>query len=432
MRRMYLESILGLITCFFIGVFAYEITMYEMTTDHDYLLKDYEAAAHQQLLQTIANAQGIEAAQQSMKEFAHLSKLSLFIYTPNDSLPDEVKHYFSGGFDMPIFHDEERELWFKLAGSDATYHYLPDDENPIRQNADLQNDIVWMFFIASFILYSLCHLLVIFWRVKKLETATLSFAQGELSARAETASGRAIGSLNQSFNHMADRIQNLIDSNRALTNAVAHELRTPVFRIQWQAELLKDTNLDEEQRQTIDSIVEDTEEMETMVDELLCYARLDSHRLELTKTTVDVGELLSKGKVRWNKETQLELLIQPKQLASNVSIFADERLLKRALDNVVRNAMKFADQKILIEFENQAQAVTVSVHDDGPGVDEEHIANLFEPFYVGSKARNKAKSGHGLGLSIVHKICEQHGGKVEVGRSALLQGAEFKLTFPVL
>ena len=77
---------------------------------------------------------------------------------------------------------------------------------------------------------------------------------------------------------MADRIHRLIESNRSLTNAVAHELRTPIFRIQWQAEMLKDTPAKRslKQRTIVESIVEDTEEMEKMVDELLYYAKLDS------------------------------------------------------------------------------------------------------------------------------------------------------------
>lgn len=283
--------------------------------------------------------------------------------------------------------------------------------------------------LGSFILYGLCHVLIIFRRVKKLESATLSFAEGDLSSRAETSSGIAIGSLNKSFNLMADRIHRLIESNRSLTNAVAHELRTPIFRIQWQAEMLKDTPLSEEQEKTIESIVEDTEEMEKMVDELLYYAKLDSTELESLQQPLEIKDFLKHATTRWSKETALSIdLYLPEH---EQSIVADETLLNRALDNLVRNAMKFARTQISIEVTKHQEQLQIAVHDDGDGVAEEHRAHLFDPFYVGDKARNKAKSGHGLGLSIVHKICAQHHATVQIAQSPSLKGAVFTITFPL-
>ena len=325
-----------------------------------------------------------------------------------------------------IFHDDERDLWFRLASSDNTYHYLPNSEAFVRQKIELEDDLIWLFFLASFILYGLCHLFIIFRRVKKLESATLAFAEGDLSSRAETSSGIAIGSLNKSFNLMADRIHRLIESNRSLTNAVAHELRTPIFRIQWQAEMLKDTPLNESQQNTVESIVEDTEEMEKMVDELLCYAKLDSCDLENLQQPVEINDFLGHAMTRWKKDTELDInLSLPEQ---PYEVLADEILLNRALDNLVRNAMKFARSQVLIEASAHQEQLKIAVHDDGDGVAQEHQARLFEPFYVGDKARNKAKSGHGLGLSIVEKICAQHNATVEVGKSQALKGAVFTIT----
>ena len=103
---------------------------------------------------------------------------------------------------------------------------------------------------------------------------------------------------------------------------------------------------------------------------------------------------------------------------------------------VIRNAFKFADAQVFIELSEEENAsgdrnyLAIHIHDDGPGVDDKHIAHLFDPFYVGNEARNKGKSGHGLGLSIVQKVCEQHDGYVTVRRSKLLGGAQFTLHFP--
>lgn len=426
MRRIFLESLLGLLVCFMAGLVAYEISVYQLNTDYEYVLEDYEAAAHQQLIENISKNQGLEAAQQAMNQFVETTRNKLVTFSPDDEIPSPVSEFFSTNPNTFVFHDDERDLWFRLASSDNTYHYLPNSEAFVRQKIELEDDLIWLFFLASFILYGVCHLFIIFRRVKKLESATLAFAEGDLSSRAETSSGVAIGSLNKSFNLMADRIHRLIESNRSLTNAVAHELRTPIFRIQWQAEMLKDTPLNESQQETVDSIVEDTEEMEKMVDELLYYAKLDSCDLENLQQPLEINDFLNDAMTRWIKDTELDInLSLPEQ---PYEILADEILLNRALDNLVRNAMKFARSQVLIETSAHQEQLKIAVHDDGDGVTQEHQARLFEPFYVGDKARNKAKSGHGLGLSIVEKICAQHNATVEVGQSQALKGAVFTIT----
>ncbi len=426
MRRIFLESLIGLLVCFIAGLVAYEISVYQLNTDYEYVLEDYEASAHQQLIENIAKNQGLEAAHQAINQFVETTRNKLVTFSPDDEIPGPVSEFFSSNPNTFIFHDDERDLWFRLANSDNTYHYLPNSEAFVRQKIELEDDLIWLFFLASFILYGLCHLFIIFRRVKKLESATLSFAEGDLSSRAETSSGIAIGSLNKSFNLMADRIHRLVESNRSLTNAVAHELRTPIFRIQWQAEMLKDTQLNEEQERTIESIVEDTEEMEKMVDELLYYAKLDSTDLEGLQQPLEIKDFLEHAMTRWSKETKLNINLSLPGKA--YSIVADETLLNRALDNLVRNAMKFARTQVSIEATAYQDKLQIAVHDDGDGVAKEHRGRLFEPFYVGDKARNKTKSGHGLGLSIVEKICAQHNATVEVGQSQALKGAVFTIT----
>ncbi|KJG05472.1 histidine kinase [Photobacterium angustum] len=429
MRRIYLESLFGLVLCFILGVIANQTIVYNLNTDYDYVLEDYVASAHQQLIAFIAENQGLEAAQNAMKQYVDTSLQKLTIYNHEDKIPSTVLKYFDTHPDSLIFHDEERDLWFRLAGSNNIYYYAADNNSLVRQKVDLEEDLVWVFILASFIVYTLGYLMIIFRRVKKLEAATLRFAEGDLSSRADTKGGSALGTLNKSFNLMADRIHNLIESNRSLTNAVAHELRTPIFRIQWQAEVLKDTPLNNEQKATIESIVDDTEEMEKMVDELLYYAKLDCIDLEKAYSPIEVSGFLDSAVKRWKKETGINIKLILKN--QSYMILADETLLNRALDNLVRNGMKFAYSQILIIVKPEQEKLLISVHDDGDGVAKEHQSRLFEPFYVGDKARNKAKSGHGLGLSIVDKICTQHGALVNVGDSEILKGAVFTITFPL-
>ncbi|MEF1230116.1 ATP-binding protein, partial [Vibrio fortis] len=260
-----------------------------------------------------------------------------------------------------------------------------------------------------------------------LELVTVAFSNGELMQRASEKNSIKLGTLNRSFNVMADKIRDLINSNKSLTNAVAHELRTPIFRIQWQAELLSDLDPTDKQSKAIARILADTEEMEDMVDELLYYSRLERGGSELQLQPVDMNNWLDERCAIWEKETTLDLVKVP--LKESVPLHVDLKLFNRAVDNIVRNAFKFADSKIVIELWYNDGEVVVEVHDDGKGVESEHWPFLFDPFYSANAARNKGKTGHGLGLAIVKQVCERHQAQVTVGES-YLDGACFALSFP--
>lgn len=430
MKRIFIESLGVLFICFTLAIFAYEWLVYGVTTDYEFLLEDNEALAHQQLLQNIADNQGIPVAIRAMQAFSVQTEQLFRIHQPVEQLPTSVSIAFNQNDHNRIYFDDDRKLWFKLAGSESVFSYTPDPQSMIRKKVQLENNLVWIFLAISFVIYGLINIFLIFRRVRLLEQTTIQFAKGNLTVRASTSSANALGTLNQTFNEMAKRIMHLIESNRSLTNAVAHELRTPLFRIQWQAELLKETTLGCEQLSTIQEIIADTEEMEQMIDELLHYAKMESSKQKLVTERLDLKVILDVAKKRWQKETKQSVNLDIHFNSSKLLLNADKKLLIRALDNVVRNALKFTHSRVLIEYEEEGSFIIIRIHDDGPGVSEEHKAHIFEPFYVADKARNKGASGYGLGLSIVEKVCAQHKGSIDVAESAQLNGALFILKFP--
>nr|WP_246847850.1 ATP-binding protein [Vibrio crassostreae] len=299
----------------------------------------------------------------------------------------------------------------------------------MRKQIKFENRLIWVFAITGFAFSGL----FLVWRIKRrlnnLEMATVAFSHGELLERASEKNSIKLGTLNRSFNVMADKIRDLINSNKSLTNAVAHELRTPIFRIQWQAELLSDLTPTPQQSKAIARILADTEEMEDMVDELLYYARLERGGFELLKQPIDANEWLNERFSIWEKETTLDLIKVPLKVPA--SFYVDLKLFNRAVDNIVRNAFKFADTKIVIELWYTDNEFVIEVHDDGKGVETEHWPYLFDPFYSANAARNKGKTGHGLGLAIVKQVCDRHHAHVTVGES-YMDGACFALSFPRL
>ncbi len=427
MRRIYFEYLAGLTAIFLVSIYSYAFIVYKLSTDYEYILRDHEAEAYQELIDVVYREKGLLETQNLLKSYADKTRQNLRII-PFDNAPELVRKAFQQQGRNVYYHDEYF-LWFRLVGSDDLYELSKNKDSYLRKQIKFENRLIWVFAITGFALSGL----FLVWRIKRrlnnLEMATVAFSNGDLLERASEKNSIKLGTLNRSFNVMADKIRDLINSNKSLTNAVAHELRTPIFRIQWQAELLSDLAPTKQQSKAIARILADTEEMEDMVDELLYYARLERGGFELLKQPIDANEWLTERFSIWEKETTLDLIKVPLKVPA--SFYVDLKLFNRAVDNIVRNAFKFADTKIVIELWYTDNEFVIEVHDDGKGVETEHWPYLFDPFYSANAARNKGKTGHGLGLAIVKQVCDRHHAQVTVGES-YLDGACFALSFPRL
>lgn len=427
MRRIYLESLVGLILLFMLSLIGYEVVIYQWNTDYDYVLQEHRADAYLDMVNKISDNQGKEAALQSVNDYVDKTRQILTII-PIGEEPDIIRQNMTDHPNKRWYFDDDRVFWFTINNSNDIYNVDVNVDAPLIQKIDFADNIVWLFFLLGFALYCVLLIWFIGRRIRALEKVTLEFANGDLTARSSEKGSTKVGSLNQSFNHMADKISALIISNRALTSAVAHELRTPIFRVQWQAEVLADTSLKTEQQASVASIIEDTEEMEGMVNELLYYARLERPDMELNLESLQLNDWLSVQTQRWKKETSHDIFFE--QTEKDYLVEVDVHLLKRALDNLVRNAYRFANNCILITITTDMQVLHISVHDDGHGVEEEYWPYLFNAFYSADPTRNKKQSGHGLGLAIVKQIAERHKAKVNVEHS-YKGGACFRFSLPI-
>lgn len=427
MRRIYFEYLAGLTVIFLVSIYSYAFIVYKLSTDYEYILRDHEAEAYQELIDVVYREKGLLETQNLLKSYADKTRQNLRIM-PFDNAPELVRKAFQQQGRNVYYHDEYF-LWLRLVGSDELYELSKNKDSYLRKQIKFENRLIWVFAITGFALSGL----FLVWRIKRrlnnLEMATVAFSHGELLERASEKNSIKLGTLNRSFNVMADKIRDLINSNKSLTNAVAHELRTPIFRIQWQAELLSDLAPTQQQSKAIARILADTEEMEDMVDELLYYARLERGGFELLRQPIDANEWLNERCTIWEKETKLDIIKVPLKVPA--SFYVDLKLFNRAVDNIVRNAFKFADTKIVIELWYTDNEFVIEVHDDGKGVEAEHWPYLFDPFYSANAARNKGKTGHGLGLAIVKQVCDRHQAHVTVGES-YMDGACFALSFPRL
>ena len=427
MKRIYLESFLGLIILFVASLVGYEVIVYQLNTDYDYLLEEHEAQAFHELIYPIYQEKGEEYTIQQLEKFATSSHM-LLIAEEMKSVPSQIQQVFDEDPSINTAFDEERNLWFRFEPGSPTFKLSQNPNSPIIQAINFDDNIVWLFFLAGFALY--CVLLIWFLsrRVRELEKVTIAFASGDFNARADTSSSKSVGTLNKSFNHMANKVSRLITTNRMLTNAVAHELRTPIFRLQWQADLLADASLNQKQQKYVDSIVEDIDEMESMVEELLYYAKMERPNTEIQTSSVALSSFTQSLLPKWQRDTQLSVLIDDSS-SPMTTIETDPQLLKRALDNLLRNAMRYAQNQIVLEIVETPDKSCIRIHDDGCGVEEKDWPHLFDAFYSADKSRNKSTSGFGLGLAIVKQIVELQKGEVSISHSPY-GGACFTICFP--
>ncbi len=253
-------------------------------------------------------------------------------------------------------------------------------------------------------------------KLKLLENSAILIANGDFSTRVPEHYKYRVGGLNAAFNKMAKRIEQLLASHQRLTNAVAHELRTPIFRLRCQAELLEYGTPEAEHKHYIEGIEEDLTELDQLVDEMLSYARMEIN---------EEFFILEKHELRdWLNDHRAILQRSCKQLLSmeigdEISLDFDSRLIMRALSNLVRNADVYGNQHILIRYFTLANYVVICVEDDGSGIPDSERSRVIEPFERLDDARTRNSGGHGLGLSIVRGIAQQHGGKILISQSTL-------------
>ncbi|WP_229425530.1 ATP-binding protein [Massilia sp. Se16.2.3] len=278
---------------------------------------------------------------------------------------------------------------------------LPIDIGLALQMEAVRYVIVALALLAPIALWSRAH-----WQgLQTLSRVADEFGAGKLSARARMRSSRSIYPLAERIDLMADRIEQLLVSQKNLLHSVSHELRTPIARLEFALELLHDRADDPALRARIAAMEGDVTELNSLVNELLGMARLDSEQA-LPMQSVDLGVLLRTVESGLPPGAQRLALDCPDGLGR---VKADPRLLKRALSNLLRNAQKYAAQDIRLSARSDGSRITIAVEDDGPGIPEDERERIFEPFYRLDRSRDRATGGFGLGLSIARKAVLLHG-----------------------
>ncbi|HTP39086.1 MAG TPA: ATP-binding protein [Steroidobacteraceae bacterium] len=275
--------------------------------------------------------------------------------------------------------------------------------------------------ITALISALVCYLLARFLSapIDHLRAATRSIASGDLSVRVAGLLGRRrdeLAMLAQDFDGMAERLRALLQSHQQLLRDVSHELRSPLARLQIALGLARRPSADLEQE--FDRIERETQRLDELIGEILSLSRLDDPARSLELEPVSFGELLDVVAENARMEGEPENVKVDLQVNGELTVRADRELLFRAVENVVRNAVRFSPAGAVVRIEAEAanaREVRVRIRDRGPGVPEGMLEKIFEPFYRVSNARDRDSGGYGIGLAITSRVIGLHGGSVKAG-----------------
>jgi two-component system sensor histidine kinase CpxA len=256
----------------------------------------------------------------------------------------------------------------------------------------------------------------------QLRAATRRLATGDLSARVGDALGNRrdeTTELGREFDRMAERIESLINGQRRLLGDISHELRSPLTRLNLALGVAR-RQVGDGAIKAHDRIEREAERLNELIGQLLLLTELESGDQPIKREPIRLAEMLRELVTDAEFEARNQHRAVHLKTLSDPTIRGDERLLRSAIENVVRNAIRHTAEGTTVEItlSYEAATVVIAVRDYGPGVPEEALAQLFRPFYRVSDARDRNSGGTGLGLSITERAIRLHGGSVQATNAA--------------
>jgi two-component system sensor histidine kinase RstB len=287
-----------------------------------------------------------------------------------------------------------------------------------------------IFHAAAVAAISLLASLVVVWpisrRLAALERASAALRAGALDTRVPVDGNDLIGRVGLAFNTMASALERRMRDREEILEAVAHEVGTPLARIAFQLELLAQATQEDAVLARVEQVRVELGELDQLTTELISWIRLDGQ--QPARSPLDVCLLAAEAIARSGEDERVHVRLvcgpEPPCAAGDVV------WVRRAIENIVRNARRYAHSEAVVTIETVGEEIRIFVDDDGPGIPEDDRERIFDPFTRLDQSRDRAAGGVGLGLAIVRRVMDRHRGRVEVSRSTL-GGARFVLVFPV-
>ncbi|MEZ9820593.1 ATP-binding protein [Shewanella sp. 10N.286.45.A1] len=265
--------------------------------------------------------------------------------------------------------------------------------------------------------------------LRSLKNSADALANGDLSSRVDTATAKRndeIGQLAQAFNGMADSVEDMVNSQQRLISDISHELRTPLTRLKLSLALSRKKGQDTLETERIEY---EADQLEKMIAELLELSRVKLNANE-AKHQLELAEALSQVLDDADFEAQQQNKLLHIDIDESIQLPIYPRPLTRAVENLLRNAIRYATSQVTIRTSLSAQQLKLEIIDDGPGIpDAADLEAIFKPFYRPQSARDRESGGWGLGLAIAEAAISAHQGQIKAD-NCQPNGLKVTITLP--
>lgn len=262
--------------------------------------------------------------------------------------------------------------------------------------------------------------------IRRLQAAAQNIKVGNLDFTIQDDGHDEIGELCRNFEDMRLRLKESAEEkvasekeNKVLISNISHDLKTPLTAIKGYVEGIMDGVADtpEKMDRYIRTIYTKANDMDRLIDELTLYSKIDTNRIPYNFVQLDVAEYFED--CAYDLETELAAkgieFAYFNYIAGDVQVIADPEQLKRVLNNIISNSVKYMDKQkglITLKISETEDCILIEEEDNGKGISQKDLPNIFERFYRADSSRNSAQGGSGIGLAIVKKIVEDHGGRI--------------------
>ena len=334
-----------------------------------------------------------------------------------------------------LYHSYEANVLAARATTPKGQYILIAELTPPPMRERVPGDLLWTLKLGTFISALLCLLIAHYLTkpIERLRDATHELARGNLDIRAGKNLGNRqdeIADLVRDFDSMAGELRNQIQSERNLLSGVSHELRSPIARMRLALTIAR-TAREPERKEMLDRLEQDAVQLDSMLEQILTVARLESGQLQPRFELISLNEVIDDVL----HDAKFEAVATGAEITceadSETKVTGDVGLLHSAVENLVRNAMFYSGKqgRIQVKLAKSDGWAVITVRDNGPGVPESALPLLFKPFYRVDDSRGTTTGGMGLGLAIVRNAVAVHGGTA-VARNVLPHGLEVELRLP--
>lgn len=386
-----------------------------------------EQAAVLAIVQEQVRALPPEARQRFVATLARRSDVDLELFAAGDIAGSDVMERLERG-EVALMSAANGQTWMLKR--------LPDEARVLAFKYTTPGAGHGLFeWLIAILFYAAMALVIMIWLwpltrdLQRLERSTTRFGDRNWSFDAGIGPGSQIFPLAQAFRRMAARIDSLIGSHKEMSNAMSHEIKTPLARMRFEIEMARAAN-PEKLAEHLHNINTDILELNAFVTATLDYAILERAEVALNLASQDFTLILPAVADSVRRSAGEDLQIRCEVASSATRVTCDAHLMETVLRNLLYNAIRYARSQICITFDLRPDTgYALRVDDDGPGIPAADRERVFDSFVQLDKPSG-AKAGFGLGLAIVKRVAHWHGGDVSVTQSAL-GGASFSIHWPM-